>query len=68
MGQVFEEELLEEGSDGAGADADKDIVDSDLGVVFLAVGIVEAWRCRRRRGCRRRWSSLAASVRCRLCR
>lgn len=42
MGQVFQEELLEEGSDGACAYADKDVVDSDLGVVFLAVGIVEA--------------------------
>ena len=42
MSEVFEEELLEKGSDGAGADADEDVVDGDLGVVVFAVGIVEA--------------------------
>ena len=41
VGEVLEEKLLEEGSDGAGADADEDVVDSDLGVVLFALGIVE---------------------------
>jgi len=42
MGEVFEEKLLKEGSDGAGANADKDVVDGDLSVMLFAVGIVEA--------------------------
>jgi hypothetical protein len=42
MSEVFEEKLLKEGSDGSGADADEDIVDGDLSVVFFAAGIVEA--------------------------
>ena len=42
MGEVFEEKLLKEGSDGAGTDTNEDIVDGDLSVVFFATGIVEA--------------------------
>ena len=42
MSEVFEEELLEKGSDCAGANTDEDVVDGNLGVVFFAVGIVEA--------------------------
>ena len=42
MGEVLEEKLLEEGSDGSGADADEDIVDGDLSVMAVAIGIVEA--------------------------
>jgi hypothetical protein len=39
---VLEEEFLEESNDGAGADADEDVVDSDLGVMFFAAGVVKA--------------------------
>ena len=42
VGEVLEEKLLEEGSDGAGADADEDVVDGNLSVVAVAIGIVEA--------------------------
>ena len=41
MGDVLEEKLLEEGSDGSSADADEDIVDGNLSVVAVAIGIVE---------------------------
>ena len=42
MGEVLKEKFLEEGSDGAGADADEDVVDGDLGVVAVAVRVVAA--------------------------
>ena len=42
MGEVLEKELLEEGADGSGADADEDVVDGDLSVVTVAIGIVKA--------------------------
>jgi hypothetical protein len=41
VGEVLEEKLLEEGSDGSSADADEDIVDSNLSIVAVAIGIVE---------------------------
>ncbi len=42
MGKVPEEELLKECADGAGSDADEDVVDGYLGVVLLAIWVVEA--------------------------
>ena len=42
VGEVLEEELLEESADGSGADADEDVVDGDLGIMFIAVRVVEA--------------------------
>jgi hypothetical protein len=39
---MFEKELLEQGADGSGADADEDVIDGDLGIVPVAVRIVEA--------------------------
>ena len=41
VGDVLEEKLLEEGSDGSSADSDEDIVDGNLSVVAVAIGIVE---------------------------
>jgi hypothetical protein len=41
VGEMLEEKLLEEGSDGSGADADEDVVDGNLSVVAVASRIVE---------------------------
>ena len=42
MGEVLEEELLEESADGSRADADEDVGDGDLSIMFIAVRVVEA--------------------------
>ena len=41
MGEVLQEKLLKESADGAGTDADEDVVDGDLSIVPIAVWIVE---------------------------
>jgi len=41
VGEMLEEKFLEESSDGASAYADEDVIDRNLHVVFIAVGIVE---------------------------
>ena len=42
MGKVLEKKFLKEGADGSGTDTDEDVVDGDLRVVLVAVGVVEA--------------------------
>ncbi len=41
MSQVAEEKLLEEHSNCTGSDADERVVEGDLGVVLIALGVVE---------------------------
>jgi hypothetical protein len=41
VSEVLEEKFLEDSADGAGPNADENIVDCDLGVMFFAIWVVK---------------------------